>query len=665
MHIAFLHNLQTEPVPEQAEFDTLETVQAITEALESLGHQVTALNAATSLPLLVTRLHMMAPDLVLNTAEGSSGRGREGFYPALLEQLGLPYTGSDAYACTLTLDKQLTNLALAKAGIRVPESLLVTQTKELSQHRLSFPLIAKPNFEGSSKGIDQKSIVENQDELHKTVERLLRDYPLGILVEEFIHGRDVTVPYIEGVGVLEPAHYEFAGPARTYSIYDFDLKQNRPDDVEVVCPADISQGCRKQLIQDTKKAVGVLGIRDFCRVDYRVTPSGESYLIEVNALPSLEPGAAIYLAAAQKGLSSVGDTLQAILKSALKRQKKKDAQEKPTKSIKVGVIYNLKRDQVSLARDQEAEFDSQSTVDALCQAIRENGFDAIPLEARPELPSQLKGIDVAFNIAEGRKGRYRESQIPALLELLDIPFTGSEAGSLAVCHDKGLAKRLVAQAGVATARFQVVNSEREPLHKELRFPLFVKPVAEGSSKGVALRSVVTDPQELPKVVEETVKRYSQPALIEEFLPGREFTVGVLGGPKLRVLPIMEISFKGQEDHPIYSFENKQGEDAQVSFQVPARLEAAFQKRLEKAAKTAFVALGCRDVARLDFRLDGEGEINFIECNPLPGLTPNFSDLCVIGQAAGLGYTELVGQILAPAVRRYRYSRSTRVRTPRS
>ena len=127
MHIAFLHNLQTSPVPEQAEFDTPETVKAITQALENLGHKVTPIDAATSLPLLVTRLQMVEPDLVLNTAEGSHGRGREGFYPGLLEQMGLCYTGSDAYVCTVTLDKQLTNLALAKAGLRVPRSLLVNK----------------------------------------------------------------------------------------------------------------------------------------------------------------------------------------------------------------------------------------------------------------------------------------------------------------------------------------------------------------------------------------------------------------------------------------------------------------------------------------------------------------------------------------------------------
>ena len=657
MRIVFLHNLQTEPTPEQAEFDTPETVAAITEALEQMGHTVIPLDASSSLPYLVSSLQTAGADLVLNTAEGTHGRGREGFYPGLLEQLDIPYTGSDAYVCTLTLDKRMTNLALASAGVQVPRSVLLTKASQLSQVDLRYPVIAKPNFEGSSKGVDQNSVAVDAEELHVTAKRLLSDYPMGVLVEEFIEGRDVTVPYIEGLGVLEPAHYEFAGPPGRFSIYDFELKQHRPDDVSVVCPADVQPSTKKRLQSYTKVAIKALGIRDFCRVDYRVTPDGDVFLIEVNALPSLEPGAAIYLSAAQNGYTEVKDVLGAVLKSALKRQKKVAGKGKAEKALRVGVIHNLKRASTSEADDSEAEFDSQATVDALCRAVQAAGHRAVALEAKPELPSQLADIDVAFNIAEGRHGRYRESQIPALLELLNIPFTGSEAGSLAVCHDKALAKRLVAQAGVATARFQVMSSARTPLDKGFHFPLLVKPVAEGSSKGVALRSVVTDEESLREVVGELLDRYSQPALVEEFLSGREFTVGVLGDRKLRVLPIMEIEFHDGSEHPIYSFDNKQGEDSLVKFQVPAMVDGRLHKRLEQSARAAFRALGCRDVARIDFRLDARGEVNFIECNPLPGLSPGFSDLCVIAKAAGLDYEDLVAQILAPAIRRRRMKRS--------
>lgn len=660
MHIAFLHNLQTSPTPEQAEFDTPETVAAIRLALEKLGHEVTPIDAASSLPHLVTRLELSKPDLVLNTAEGHHGRGREGFYPGLLEQLGLPYTGSDAYVCTVTLDKQLTNLMLSNAGVRVPRSCLIKKERDLEKVELDFPVIAKPNFEGSSKGITADSVARNSEELEKVLRRLLFDYPGGILVEEFISGRDVTVPYIQGVGVLEPAHYEFANSNDSeFSIYDFDLKQNRPDDVSVVCPADVTENCRKKLRQMTRVAIETLGVVDLCRVDFRVTEDGKPYLIEVNALPSLEPGAAIYLSAAQYGMESEQDALAAILKSALKRRGKERKTKSQPVSV-VGLIHNLKRGSVSESDDSQAEFDSEKTVNALAEAIKENGFDVQLLEATPELPSRLNGIDFCFNIAEGVKGRYRESQVPALLELLDMEFTGSESGSLAICHDKGLAKRIVREAGLQTADFQVVSGLREVRKKAVKYPVLLKPIAEGSSKGVMPSSVVHSWSELSEVLESMVDRYRQPVLIEEYLPGREFTVGLLGEKKPRVLPIMEIVFKGESAHPIYSFQEKLDQVDTLEFQVPANLEPKLQKEIENSAKVAFKALGCRDVARMDFRLDESGRVNFIECNPLPGLSPGFSDLCVIAESANLSYPELVGEILTPALRRQR--RKKRIKT---
>lgn len=656
MHIAFLHNLQTEATPEQAEFDTPATVRTVTALLEELGHTVSPVDAAFSIPFLVTRLDMLKPDLVLNTAEGTRGRGREGFYPGLLEQLALPYTGSDSYVCTVTLDKRLTNLVLSNAGITVPRSLLVKQSRDLESFNLTFPVIAKPNYEGSSKGISAESVRDDFNSLKHTVELLLGEYPGGILVEEFIVGRDITVAYIESVGVLEPAHYEFAGPPVRYPIYDFELKQNRPHDVSVVCPAAVDKNTRKVLQAATRKAVEVLGVRDLCRVDFRVTEDGHVYLIEVNALPSLEPGAALYLCARQSGVESDAQVLAAILKSAAKRHGIRSGKTKKHAPERVGLVYNLKRSQVTSGQDDQAEFDSETTVSALAQAIHDNGFEVVRLEATPELPARLGEVDLVFNIAEGVKGRYRESQTPALLELLGVEFTGSEAGSLAVCHDKGLAKKIVRQAGVPTADFVVVDSEKEVRKLHLRFPLIVKPVAEGSSKGVAGRSVVRDENALREVVRDITERYRQPALVEEFLMGREFTVGLLGQQKLKLLPIMEIVFQDDTDLPIYSFEHKLSDAPPLRFDAPASLHPALRRELETAAKTSFRALGCRDVARIDFRLNSNGVANFIECNPLPGLSPEFSDLCVLAKAAGINYRELVGQILTPAVKRFRMRR---------
>jgi len=261
---------------------------------------------------------------------------------------------------------------------------------------------------------------------------------------------------------------------------------------------------------------------------------------------------------------------------------------------------------------------------------------------------------VVFNIAEGFKGRSRESQVPALLELLDIPYTGSDPAALSVSLDKALAKRMVRTHGILTPNYVLMHTGRERLPRELQtFPLIVKPVAEGTSKGVTRRSVVRDEGELREVAREIIGKYRQPALAEEYIRGREFTVGMLGERRPRVLPIMEIVFVDQADPtPIYSFEMKQDWSEQIRYEVPAKLSGREVDRLERSARECFAALGCRDVARVDFRMDAEGRIYFIEANPLPGLSPGWSDLVLIAQAAGLSYRDLIGEVLSFAIRRY-------------
>ena len=202
-----------------------------------------------------------------------------------------------------------------------------------------------------------------------------------------------------------------------------------------------------------------------------------------------------------------------------------------------------------------------------------------------------------------------------------------------------------------------MHSGRERLPRAFTFPALAKPIAEGSSKGVTRHSVVEDERELRAVVAELAAKYRQPVLCESFLPGREFTVGLLGERRPRVLPAMEIVFTDPSDpRPIYSFATKQGETPAVRYDAPAKLDPALQKSLEHAARAVFTALGCRDVARVDFRLDAAGRVNFIECNPLPGLTPGWSDLVVIAESAGIDYRGLIGEILAPALRRHREAR---------
>jgi D-alanine-D-alanine ligase len=325
---------------------------------------------------------------------------------------------------------------------------------------------------------------------------------------------------------------------------------------------------------------------------------------------------------------------------------------------RVGLIYNLRAPtpEPNTVDERTAEYDSPETIAAIRQAIESYGHEVVELEATPELPLLLPsaGIAVAFNIAEGIEGRAREAQVPALLELLGIAYTGSDPTAIALSLDKVVAKRLVEQAGMRTPAFALMATGKEKLPKGLGFPCIVKPVAEGSSKGVTDKSVVEDEATLRSVVAEMAARYRQAMLVEAFLPGREFTLGVLGiERKLRVLPPLEVKFTDPNDrHPVYGFDNKFYSKG-VDLQVPARVEPKLLEELQRVAKDAFVSLGCRDVGRVDVRLDAEGRVSFIECNPLPGLAPGFSDLCVIANADGIDYRVLIGSILAPAIARMR------------
>jgi D-alanine-D-alanine ligase len=286
----------------------------------------------------------------------------------------------------------------------------------------------------------------------------------------------------------------------------------------------------------------------------------------------------------------------------------------------------------------------------------------IPLEANAELPGALRqaDIDLVFNIAEGLHGMNREAQVPALCELLGIEYTGSDAACMAVTLNKALAKRLVAQDEILTPAFAVLHTGKEKLPKGFSFPAIVKPIAEGSSKGIMEKQVVQDEASLRHVAQLLVRRYRQPVLAEAFLPGREFTVALLGERKPRVLPIMEIVFTDRSDpFPTYTFKAK-FESVGVENKVPCEVDPLLYKQLERTAKAAFQAVGCRDLARIDLRLDAQGRVHFIECNPLPGMAPNFSDLCVMAKAEGVSYEQLVAEIMAPAVRRFRAQRREQV-----
>jgi D-alanine-D-alanine ligase len=670
MRIALTHNLRLSDAEEEAEFDTRETVEGLAGAIERLGHRVERIEVSGPASRTVARLEAFGPDLIFNTAEGRRGRFREAFFPALFDELAMPYTGSDAWVLAITLDKQLTKLLLAQHGVRTPRWQFLERAEELQVNALGFPVIVKPNFEGSSKGITQDSVVEDPLRLHDAVRAALERYPAGVLVEEFIRGRDVTVPFLEKAapergGVLQPVEYvidEARAGKRRHAIYDYELKTALDDAVSVRAPARLSGPEAARVHEQASRVYRVLGIRDLGRADFRLGEDGQAYFLEVNALPSLQPGAGIYAAAGLEGLH-VDGVISAVVESAVARQAvaaepSRRGRPRRAERLKVGFTFNVKRVTPGLGgdSDEEAEYDSPETLQAIREAIASHGHEVVDLEATPDLPLQLAStpVDVVFNIAEGFKGRNRESQVPALLELLDIPYTGSDPAALSVSLDKALAKRMVRTHGILTPAYVLMHTGKERLPRELQsFPLLVKPVAEGTSKGVTRKSVVQNEGELREVAREIIAKYRQPALVEEYVSGREFTVGLLGERRPRALPVMEVVFLDQSDPtPVYSFELKQEWSEKIRYEVPAKLAAREVDRLERAARECFAALGCRDVARIDFRMDREGRIFFIEANPLPGLAPGWSDLVLIAQAAGLEYRALIGEILSFAIRRY-------------
>jgi D-alanine-D-alanine ligase len=327
----------------------------------------------------------------------------------------------------------------------------------------------------------------------------------------------------------------------------------------------------------------------------------------------------------------------------------------------VGFTFNMKRVDSRAGNDAEAEYDAPETIEAIRSAIASLGHEVVPLEANSELPQRLveAKVDLVFNIAEGLSGRNREAQVPALCELVGVPYTGSDSATLALALDKALAKRILRQHGILTPEFQVMVTGREKLHPALqaKFPLIVKPNAEGSSKGIAQTGVVDDEAALRAAVKELVERYRQPTLVEEYISGREFTVGLLGDKRPRSLPPMEICFKDRtKTRPVYDYEIKQEWEKHVTYECPARLSPAELKLVERAARETFTALDCRDVARIDLRMDQKGNVYVLEVNPLPGLTPDYSDLVLISKAAGIEYRTLIAEILAGGLKRLREKR---------
>ncbi|MGB9867379.1 MAG: D-alanine--D-alanine ligase family protein [Bacillota bacterium] len=324
----------------------------------------------------------------------------------------------------------------------------------------------------------------------------------------------------------------------------------------------------------------------------------------------------------------------------------------------VGLLYNLGKyepPEEGEPPDAHAELDGEGTVLALADAIRWAGHDVVFIEGNLNAYQKLREarIDLAFNICEGLRGESRESHIPAILEMLGIPYVGSGVLTLAVALDKPVAKKIFSFHGIPTPKFAVLHPGDQIDCSNMRFPMFVKPAHEGSSMGVTPRSRVNNQQELEEQVTMIWKFYKQAALVEEFLSGREFTVGVIGNRDPWTLPIMEINFaECPEDHgQIYSRQFKEAWADDKYYMCPAPVSEELAGWLRRTAVEAYKAIGCRDFGRVDLRLDQDGIPNVLEINPLPGMAPGFSDFPRAAEAAGLNYNELVAIILDEAAGR--------------
>lgn len=330
----------------------------------------------------------------------------------------------------------------------------------------------------------------------------------------------------------------------------------------------------------------------------------------------------------------------------------------------VAFVFNVRHTKPALDEQAqaEAEFDEPETIKAIHDAIVANGYECTDIEADEHAYGKLqklKGtIDVVFNIAEGLRGEMREAQVPAMLEMLGIPYTHSGALTNAITLDKTLTKKIWLYHGLPTPRFVLVGLNEKPYVENLRFPVLVKPNAEGSSKGVFNDNVIEDPQRLVAKIRAIRKAYGNGVLVEEFLDAREFTVTVMGNKTPYMLPIVEQNFdvfpKGMRKLASYEakwFFEDTLPDARIAYHCPAKLEPALEKLIAELCIKAYTVLGCRDIARIDLRLDSEGKPQLLEINTLPGMMPGTNVVSyypVAARAAGWDFRRMVGQILTHA-----------------
>ena len=322
--------------------------------------------------------------------------------------------------------------------------------------------------------------------------------------------------------------------------------------------------------------------------------------------------------------------------------------------MKVGITCDLREEYLALGRSEEevAEFDSPRTVEAVEEELSRMGHSVSRIGSLPSLVTRLASggrWDLVFNIAEGLNGFGREAQVPALLDYYGIPYTFSDPLTLALTLHKGMTKRVVRDMGLPTPDFAVVEDVSQLDGLNLPYPLFAKPVAEGTGRGVGVSSRADNPEDLRRVCLELLSRYNQPVLVETFLSGSEVTVGVAGtGPNARVLGVMEVLLQSGADHAVYSYRNKELSEALVDYR---KVDGPLARAYGELALACWRGLGCRDGGRVDLRCDANGKPHFLEVNPLAGLHPEHSDLPILCGLEGIAYRDLLEQIMQSAMER--------------
>lgn len=331
--------------------------------------------------------------------------------------------------------------------------------------------------------------------------------------------------------------------------------------------------------------------------------------------------------------------------------------------MKIGLTYDLKEDievrGQDFPEDALEEYDSLEVIKAIAAALRSLGHTTVRLGGGRKFLANiaLRHVDFVFNISEGRGSlRSREAQVPAVLEMLDIPYSGSDPLTLAVTLDKPLAKQVVRNAGVATPDWHLIQSPAQLKalkDADITLPAFIKPAYEGSSKGIRLNSMADTYTKVRTVTADLLKKYTQPVLIEQYIEGDEVTVGIVGNSPPAIVGIMHVVPRRKFKAFVYSLEVKRNWRKLVEYQCPAKLPKNVFKRVEESSLKAYKALGCRDFSRVDFRIGKDGIPYFLEVNPLPGLNPVSGDLPIMSGKMGWSYNGLIAAIFNAAKARYK------------